>query len=226
MAEMKKKKENKESLESLINHLKAIYLKDSSDRLPNDYDEMADVLARIDSQLTSHKKQDRMSSFIVIALALISICMTLMSSLTDDENRDLKADIQTKQNIIRHLQKTDSLFHYYMNVDSSGTYSYRIKNGEPLTYKEIVSELDRVREKHYKTTNRLEDSLWIKNAVLDLIHKRIPFSYKVSKTKDNHLQVTIDPSVIDSAMIFYDYGKENLEYRFFNGKAAVRPKQK
>ena len=185
MAEMKKKKENKESLTSLVNQLKAISLKDSSDRLPDDCAEMAEIFERIDSQLTSIKKQDRMSIFIVIALALISICMTFMSSLTDDENRDLKADIQIKQDIIRYLQKSDSLFHYYMNVDSSGTYSYRVKNGSPLTYKEIVSELDSVREKHYKTTNRLEDSLWIKNAVLDLIHKRIPFSYKVTKTSNN-----------------------------------------
>lgn len=226
MAEMKKKKENKESLTSLINRLKDISLKDSSDRLPGDYAEMAEVYEKIDSQLISLKKQDKMSFFMMIALLLIIICIAFMSSLKDDENRDLKADIQTKQSIIKHLQKTDSLFHYYMNVDSSGTYSYRIRNGEPLTYKEVVSELDSVRDKHYKTKNRLEDSLWVKNAVLDLIHKRIPFSYNVTKTKDNHMQVTIDPSVIDSAMIFYNYGRENLEYRFFNGKAAVRPKQK
>ena len=226
MAEMKKKKENKESLTSLINQLKDLSLRDSSDRLPGDYAEMTEVYEKIDSQLTSLKKQDKMSVFIMIALLLISICFAFMSSLTDDENRELKADIQKKQYIIRHLQKSDSLFHYYMNVDSSGTYSYRIKNGSPLTYKEIVSELDSIRDKHYKTANRLEDSLWVKNAVLDLIHKRIPFSYKVTRTKDNHMQVTIDPSVIDSAMIFYDYGKKNLEYRIFNGKAAVRPKQK
>lgn len=226
MAETKKNGKNKESLTSLINRLKDISLKDSSDRLSGDYDEMVDIYEKIDYQLSSLKKQDRMSFFVIIAFAFISICAAFMSSLTDDENRELKADIRTKQSIIKHLQKTDSLFHYYMNVDSSGTYSYRIRNGEPLTYKEVVSELDSVRDKHYKTKNRLEDSLWVKNAVLDLIHKRIPFSYKVTKTKDNHMQVTIDPSVIDSAMIFYNYGRENLEYRFFNGKAVVRPKQK
>lgn len=226
MAKMKKKKENKESLTSLINQLKDLSLRDSSDRLPGDYAKMTEVYEKIDSQLTSLKKQDKMSVLIIIALLLISICFAFMSSLTDDENRELKADIQKKQYIIKHLQKSDSLFHYYMNVDSSGTYSYRIKNGSPLTYKEIVSELDNIRDKHYKTANRLEDSLWVKNAVLDLIHKRIPFSYKVIRTKDNHMQVTIDPSVIDSAMIFYDYGKKNLEYRIFNGKATVRSKQK
>lgn len=95
-----------------------------------------------------------------------------------------------------NLEYSDSLFNTFMEPDSNYTFSYRIRNGKPVSYKQLSAQLDSLSKlnAHYRVQ-------------LELILKNYPI-----ELKQNGNKYTISSPKIDSALILLPYYRDLLKY--------------
>lgn len=112
-----------------------------------------------------------------------------------------------------NLEYRDSLFHTFMELDSNNTFSYRIRNGQPITYKQLSCERDSLARK-------LKECLILNNSYriqLDLVLKNYPI-----ELKQNGDEYSVSAPKIDSALILLPYYRDVLKYDKHNQEWQIR----
>ncbi len=83
----------------------------------------------------------------------------------------LEETIADKNNIIRRYQYHDSIYSVLLDMnESTGYVSYRIRNGQPMTYHQLEQQFDSLKAK-----NRQNETL------LELLHQLYPYEVKSKK---------------------------------------------
>ena len=95
-----------------------------------------------------------------------------------------------------NLKYSDSLFNIFMEPDSNYTFSYRSRNGKPVSYKQLSAQLDSLSKLNARYRVQLE--LVLKNYPIEL--------------KQNGNKYTISSPKIDSALILLPYYRDLLKY--------------
>ena len=140
-------------------------------------------------QSIEEEKKRNNASFLLGIKALLVICFALLIALflILDRNNALEEDITSNQNLVTLLEQRDSTFTRMLGMDT--LLVYRVKNGEPVTYKEL---------------DQANDSL---SSCLDLILNRYPIHIK-------HLDSTyqIEATAIDSALLLLPMYRDMIKY--------------
>ena len=116
-----------------------------------------------------------------------SFLLVIKTLLILDRKNALEEDLTSNQNLVNLLEQRDSTFTRMLGMDS--LLVYRVKNGEPVTYKEL---------------DQANDSL---SSCLDLILNRYPIHIK-------HLDGTyqIEATAIDSALLLLPMYRDMIKY--------------
>lgn len=139
-------------------------------------------------------KQIRNLFFLMIIFILITLAYTI--SLIDKSEALMVR--------VENLEYRDSLFNRFMEPDTAThTFTYRVREGEPVIYKELLSENDSIKKKYNDAKNR-EREYKIK---LDLVKKNYPITFS---EKDNYIK--IHSNKIDSALMLLEYYRHKLSY--------------
>lgn len=157
---------------------------------------MNDVLSKFDNKVAINKKASKglgfIFAFLMISLvsALIGVCLLL------DRTDALESKIST-------LEYRDSLFTKFMEPDSASIITYRVKNGEPVTYHQLEKEKDSLEQKYYDLES-LKEHYRIQ---LSLVTRNYPITFK-----NNGNEYSIQALKIDSALQLLEVYRDMIEY--------------
>ena len=136
--------------------------------------------------------------FIVLFMFILFVGAVLMWAMTYMQKKDLEIDNQQKRGVIQQYEK----FIRFEN-DSTHTYEYRMKDGKPITYQELMDEnYDLLKE-----NANLKNDLSNKDIYLDVIRKNYGITVK---HKDHHIWA--EGAKVDSALILLDVYRDRLKY--------------
>lgn len=133
-----------------------------------------------------------MKKLVDIILAVF-ICVILISSYIYalslyEENKLLKSDIKLKADLIDKYKERDSVMRrVYLGADSTGTFTYRHIGDSVISYRDLLESSDKLKDEvnKLKETNRkLDDSLWVKTSVINMLREKFDFSYSIKVEKE------------------------------------------
>lgn len=133
-----------------------------------------------------------MKKLVDIILAVF-ICVVLISSYIYalslyEENKLLKSDIKLKADLIDKYRERDSVMRrVYLGADSTGTFTYRHIGDSVISYRDLLESSDKLKDElnNLKETNRkLDDSLWVKTSVINMLREKFDFSYRIKVEKE------------------------------------------
>lgn len=133
-----------------------------------------------------------MKKLVDIILAVF-ICVILISSYIYalslyEENKLLKFDIKLKADLIDKYKERDSVMRrVYLGADSTGTFTYRHIGDSVISYRDLIESSDKLKDElnKLKETNRkLDDSLWVKTSVINMLREKFDFSYRIKVEKE------------------------------------------
>lgn len=131
---------------------------------------------------------------LVACLSVTFVSAILYAYFLYEEKELLQNEVELKQNIIDKYHERDSIMRkVYMGADSTGTFIYRHIGDSVVSYRALLEQSDKLRDElsGVKIENgRMQDSLWVKNSVIKMLHEEYDFSYKV-ETVNNKMTVTL-----------------------------------
>lgn len=131
---------------------------------------------------------------LVACLSVTFVSAILYAYFLYKEKELLQNEVELKQNIIDKYHERDSIMRkVYMGADSTGTFIYRHIGDSVVSYRALLEQSDKLRDElsGVKIENgRMQDSLWVKNSVIKMLHEEYDFSYKV-ETANNKMTVTL-----------------------------------
>ena len=125
---MANKKET-ESFESLVSQLK-----DSIAANANEV-QMRELVSKFEQKIAIQKKTNKMVNTMQNLLIFIFVSLCVGLYLVLDRNDALEQKITI-------MEYRDSLFNQIMQPDSNSTIVYKVRNGIPVTYKQLANESD------------------------------------------------------------------------------------
>ena len=133
-----------------------------------------------------------LSSLLLVALlfSVIGNCLLI------DRNEALTSKIGS-------LEYGDSLFKQFMVPDSASVFTYRVKEGKPVTYHQLMAEHDSLEAK-YQNIDSLKEHYRVE---LGLATRNYPIHF----TKENDVY-TIHAPQIDSALLLLPVYRDMIEY--------------
>lgn len=179
-------KNKEQTIDSIVSELREAI--DKSD-LANGKPEIDRIISTLEKRVQLRKKADSG------LFRLVSIFMVILgaSLLFNFMQLDRTSALEVK---ISNLEYRDSLFNIFMEPDSNYTFSYRIRNGKPVSYKQLSAQLDSLSKLNARYRVQLE--LVLKNYPIEL--------------KQNGNKYTISSPKIDSALILLPYYRDLLKY--------------
>ncbi len=191
-----------------IKVMKSNFLKDVIKELDKvAFDESLDMATRrecIENITVKIKKHNEIEKtnfiwfFIFTISAIISII--IFGVINNDMKNNFITDIETKQEIIKSYE---SIISSIDTLSSKKKYVFKQKNGNELTYEELLNE-------NIKLMNQLSDvelKLYYSNIYLDLIKRQ----YGVVIKHENN-SIRAEASKVDSALMLFDSYKDKLRY--------------
>lgn len=149
------------------------------------------------------KSKDCKFGFILLFILLIGC--TVMWILSNIENDDLKYDNQYKKTLIESYEKI-----IRFENDSTRSFTYKTKDGVPITYQELMDEnyelLNKNSELSIKNTT-LEYENYIKDSYLDLIKRQ----YGIRILEENG-GIRAKGSKVDSALLLLSVYRDKIKY--------------
>ncbi|MBO4840189.1 MAG: hypothetical protein J5524_03715 [Bacteroidaceae bacterium] len=146
-------------------------------------------------ELESKTKDNR---FIVLIIFILLIGSTVMWFLSSIENDDLKYDLQYKKSLIESYEKI-----IRFENDSTHSFTYRTKDGIPITYQELMDE-------NYELLNKnssLEYQLKMRDIYLDVIRD----NYGI-RIKERNNQIWAEGEKVDSALLLLNLYRDKIKY--------------
>lgn len=184
---------NKEyNTEKFSNRLKRIISSDSDDKEESMYSIVRELEEKENEGI---KKQSGRKNIVFLLFALIVFSLAV-NLLLFDRNEALSNKIET-------LEYRDSLFIQFMEPDSASIITYRVKNGNPVTYHQLEAEKDSL-QSLYNDMEGLKEHYRIK---LGLATRNYPISF----TKEGNVY-TIHAPKLDSALLLLPVYRDMIEF--------------
>ncbi|HNQ67968.1 MAG TPA: hypothetical protein PKN32_06300 [Bacteroidales bacterium] len=123
-------------------------------------------------------------------------------------------DVQIKQ-LLEHVNTIDSIIGYsYDSINDSFSFSYRLKDGEALTYRQAISENDSLSIQNINLLIMEIDqrtAIAYYETVLKLLNAKYGFNLKFDADLNLNPE-DFTSKTIDSALLLLPYYRENLQY--------------
>lgn len=179
-----------ESFESLVSQLKDNIAANSSE------EQMRELVSKFEQKIAIQKKANKGFNTLLFLLLFIfaSLCVGLFLVLDRNDSLERK---------ISNLEYRDSLFNQIMQPDSNSTVVYRVQNGIPVTYNQLVNESDSL----LQLTHDMESTKETYRIKLGLVTRNYPVSF----TERNGI-ITIHSAEIDSALLLLPVYRDKISY--------------
>lgn len=144
------------------------------------------------------KKDAKDFIFTVLFLFILLVGAILMWMITDMQNKDLEMDNLQKKGVIQQYEKL-----IRFENDSTHTFVYRTRDGEPITYQELMDENISLLKENAELKNELSN----KNVYLDVIEK----NYGITVKHKDH-RIWTEAAKVDSALMLLSVYRNKLRY--------------
>lgn len=158
-------------------------------------DELKEQLNKYVDEIESKYKDSKFALFLLFVLLIGSFVMWMLSSI---ENDDLKVDIQNKKSRIESYEKIIKF-----EVDSTHSFTYRTREGKPITYQELTDENFDLLQKN----SNLEYEIKKRDIYLDVIRK----NYGI-KVKERNNRIWAEGEKVDSALLLLNLYRDKVKY--------------
>lgn len=117
-----------------------------------------------------------------------------------EKNNILIEDTKVKSELINKYKERDSIMRkVYMGADSTGTFIYRHIGDSVISYRALLDKVDKLGaelQEQKRIKSDLEDSLWVKSSVINMLDETLDFSYNVTN-KNGKMTVSLSLRPID-----------------------------
>lgn len=145
------------------------------------------------------------TKFAIILLFIFLIGSSAMWILSSIENYDLRYDNQYKKSLIESYEKI-----IRFDNDSTHSFTYKTKDGVPITYQELMDEnydlLNKNSELSIKNTT-LEYRIKVKDGYLDLINRQ--YGIRIIEKNDGF---GAEGAKVDSALMLLNVYRDKIKY--------------
>lgn len=139
-------KNKEQTIDSIVSELRVAI--DRSD-LTNGKSEIDSIISNLENRVQLRKKADS-GLFRLVSIILVILGASLLFNFMQF---DRTSALEVK---ISNLEYRDSLFNIFMEPDSDKMFSYRTRNGQPITYKQLNIENDSLYQELTATTTQKE----------------------------------------------------------------------
>lgn len=136
--------------------------------------------------------------FTVLFLWILFVGACFMWMITYLQKKDLEMDNQQKKGVIQQYEKL-----IRFENDTTHTYVYRTKDGEPITYQELMDENYDLLKENASLKNELSN----KDVYLDVIRK----NYGITVKHKDH-RIWAEGPKVDSALLLLSVYRDKLRY--------------
>ena len=162
-------------------------------------DEPKNELKRYITEIERRTKKDAQNSiFVLFVLLVFFVGAMSMWLLTDIQKNDIEADSRNKALRINQYEKI-----IRFENDSTHTFVYRTKDGEPITYQELMDENFNLMSQNYKLNYEISK----KETYLDLIKR----NYGIV-VKEHNQRVWTEGAKVDSALLLLEVYRDRIKY--------------
>ncbi len=180
---------------------------DEIDRVSNEHEldhEIRNILKESRDRLVLIRKSSKVIDFLFFLLiGLLFFIGGLWVNST--QKVDLfETLVKDKEAIINRLEKSDSLFSLYLNVDSTGYFYARKKNEKPVTYKDLERQID-----------SLSNIVKRQNIKLNLVKENYDIKVTqndISKNGEKWIITKTESSKMDSALFLLEKFRDDIRY--------------
>lgn len=155
-------------------------------------------LTKYADELENNTKEGRFGLFLLFILLVLFVGSTAMWFLSSIEIDDLKIDNRNKGYLIERYERIIKF-----ENDSTHSFSYRIKDGKPITYQELIDENFELMQKNAD----LEYEIKKRDIYLDVIGNN--YGVRVIE-RNNHIWA--ESPKVDSAMILLNVYRDKIKY--------------
>lgn len=179
------KKDNKHPLDILSSKIERALSSNSTDKEDELHKVASELKQKAIEEDRMQKKQRSFFLFVFVVLVFSILGNFLMLDRNDALNDKISA-----------LEYRDSLFMQIIDPDSTSTITYRVRNGKPISYRQIANERDSIeREKEYYKIG------------FELITK----NYPITLSHNGNVYMIHAPQ-IDSALLLLPLYRDMIEY--------------
>ena len=179
-----------ESFESLVSQLRDSIAENTSG------EQMRELVSKFEEKIVIQKKAYKGFNTMLFLLFFIIASLCVGLSLVLDRN-------DTLEQKITNMEYRDSLFNQIMQPDSNSTIVYRVRNGIPVTYNQLVNESDSL----LQLTHDIESAKETYRIKLGLVTRNYPVSF----TDCNGI-ISIHATKIDSALLLLPVYRDKISY--------------
>ena len=179
------KKDNKHPLDILSSKIERALSSNSTDKEDELHKVASELKQKAIEEDRMQKKQRSFFLFVFVVLVFSILGNFLMLDRNDALNDKISA-----------LEYRDSLYMQIIDPDSTSTITYRVRNGKPISYRQIANERDSIeREKEYYKIG------------FELITK----NYPITLSHNGNVYMIHAPQ-IDSALLLLPLYRDMIEY--------------
>lgn len=192
------RKNNMQNLDSQLSELKQFC--DSLGINDKDNSSLKKMLDDISLSVKKLRLFSDNSFKLILALLFLSV---MFNFLQVDRTSALKSRIDFMESRDSLMKSRDSLLSKILGADSLSFVTYKIKNGVPVSYKQLLSENDSLLKKYYSTKN---DGNRYKEQI-ELVLQNYPLSIK----EEGNIMYVYAPK-IDSALMLLPIYRDRISY--------------
>lgn len=153
------------------------------------------IISEIEVKTKNDAQNGLFGYFIMFVLLIGSFVMWM---LTDIQKNDIETDCRNKTMRINQYEKL-----IRFENDSTLSFVYRTKDGEPITYQELMDENFNLMIQN----NNLQYEISKKNTYLDLINR----NYGIEVKEQNH-RIWAESVKVDSALLLLEVYRDRIKY--------------
>lgn len=169
---------------------------DGCEQLSTESKEKLDgIISDIEVKTKKDAQNNLFGYFILFVLLIGSIIMWM---LTDIQKSDIETDCRNKTMRINQYEKL-----IRFDNDSTHSFVYRTKDGEPITYQELMDENFNL----MKQNNNLQYEISKKNTYLDVINH----NYGIV-VKEHNNYIWAEGAKVDSALLLLEVYRDRMKY--------------
>lgn len=158
--------------------------------------EISAIANKLSEEASKYDKIQNGRRNLFLLLLIVLMFSVIGNYLLIDRNEALTSKIES-------LEYGDSLFKQFMEPDSASVFTYRVKGGKPVTYRQLMAEHDSLEAK-YQNIDSLKEHYRIE---LGLVIRNYPIHF----TKENDVY-TIHAPQIDSALLLLPVYRDMIKF--------------
>lgn len=158
----------------------------------------AEDKAQLNKYVDEIDSKSKDSKFAIFLLIIFLIGCTVMWILNGIENDDLKTDNRNKKALIESYEKI-----IRFDDDSTHSFIYITRDGEPITYQELMDENFELLNKN----SSLKHDIKVRDSYLDLIKRQ----YGINVIEQGN-KAWLEGAKVDSALLLLNLYRDKIKY--------------